>query len=82
MSGTSAVSPSRPTSPQPLAMTLLLATIAGVFIGIAIALCWEWLDQRVRGLLDLEQGLGLTVLAYIPAEPSVTKRKYTKEAIA
>lgn len=78
----SAVIPSRHTSPKPLAMTLLLATIAGVFIGIAIALCWEWLDQRVRGLLDLEQGLGLTVLAYIPAEPSIPKRKYPKEAIA
>lgn len=63
----SAIVPSRPTSPKP-AMAIVLACIAGLLLGIAIALCWEWLDQRVRSLLDLEQGLGLTVLAYIPAE--------------
>lgn len=65
----SALVPTRPSSPKPLAMTLLLACIAGALLGVALALCWERLDQRVRSLLDLEQGLGLTVLAQIPAEP-------------
>lgn len=79
----SALVPSRPSSPKPLAMTLLLACIAGVLLGVALALSWEWLDQRVRSLLDLEQGLGLTVLAQIPAELSGTEKgKNTKEALA
>ena len=79
----SAVVPGRPTSPKPV-MTIVLACIAGMLLGIAIALCWEWLDQRIRSVLDLEQGLGLTVLAYIPAELSGTakKRKNMKEATA
>lgn len=63
----SAQVPSRPTSPKPT-MTLVLAMIAGLLLGVAIALCWEWLDQRIRNVLDLEQGLGLAVLAYIPAD--------------
>ncbi|MDF3012860.1 MAG: chain-length determining protein [Cellvibrio sp.] len=70
----SALVPSRPTSPKPL-MTILLACIAGLMSGIAIALCWEWLDQRIRSVLDLEQGLGLTVLAYIPADMSATHKE-------
>ncbi|HSX85250.1 MAG TPA: Wzz/FepE/Etk N-terminal domain-containing protein [Cellvibrio sp.] len=70
----SALVPSRPTSPKPL-MTILLACIAGLMSGIAIALCWEWLDQRIRNVLDLEQGLGLTVLAYIPADMSATHKE-------
>jgi chain length determinant protein EpsF len=71
----SAVAPGAPTSPKPL-MTILLALVAGVLLGVAAALCWEWLDQRVRSVLDLEQGLGLTVLAYIPAEVSGNKAKW------
>ncbi len=70
----SAVVPTHPASPKP-AMTIVLACIAGVLLGIAIALCWEWVDQRIRSVLDLEQGLGLTVLAYIPAELTGTARK-------
>lgn len=70
----SAVVPTYPASPKP-AMTIVLACIAGMLLGIAIALCWEWLDQRIRSVLDLEQGLGLTVLAYIPAELTDTARK-------
>ncbi|HEX7762465.1 MAG TPA: GNVR domain-containing protein [Cellvibrio sp.] len=61
----SALVPTQPTSPKPLLITLL-ATLAGLLFGIAIALCWEWLDQRIRSVTDLEQGLGLPVLAYIP----------------
>ncbi len=70
----SALVPSRPTSPKPL-MTLVLACIAGLLAGIAIALCWEWLDQRIRSVLDLEQGLGLAVLTYIPAEIPATHKE-------
>lgn len=70
----SAVVPTRPTSPKP-AMTIVLACFAGLLLGIAIALCWEWLDQRIRSMADLEQVLGLTVLAYIPTELSIPNEK-------
>lgn len=60
-----ALVPSRPTSPKP-AMILVLAGLAGVLFGVALALGWEWLDQRIRSVFDLEQGLGLPVLAHIP----------------
>lgn len=62
----SALTPGRPTSPKPM-MTTLLATIIGLLLGTAIALCREWFDQRIRSAQDLEQGLGLAVLAQIPA---------------
>jgi len=65
----SALKPGRPTSPKPV-MTTLLATIIGLLLGTAIALCREWLDQRIRSAQDLEQGLGLAVLAQIPADIS------------
>lgn len=57
--------PTRPTSPKP-AMILVLAALAGLLFGVAIALGWEWLDQRIRSVFDLEQSLGLPVLAHIP----------------
>jgi chain length determinant protein EpsF len=85
----SAVVPSHPTSPKPV-MTIVLACIAGLLFGVAIALCREWLDQRIRSVMDLEQGLGLTVLAYIPAGASgrflegksMAETKSMKEATA
>ena len=70
----SASVPSSPTSPKPL-MTIVLACMAGLLLGIAIALCWEWLDQRIRSVLDLEQSLGLTVLAYIPADTPTARKE-------
>lgn len=60
--------PTKPTAPKP-AMTLILASLTGLLLGAALALCWEWLDRRIRSSDDLEQGLGLPVLAYIP-EPN------------
>lgn len=70
----SAMVPSRPTSPKTM-MVIVLACIAGLLLGVAIALCWEWLDQRIRSVQDLEQGLGLAVLAYIPAEKPRTRKE-------
>jgi len=70
--------PTQPTTPKP-AITLLLATLIGLLLGAALALCWEWLDRRIRSGDDLEQDLGLAVLAYIP-EPKanlIPKRKPT-----
>jgi capsular polysaccharide biosynthesis protein len=67
--------PRRPTFPR-IPMTLVLASVMGILLGIALALCREWLDRRVRSVDDLVTGLGLPVLAYIPAEKisGMTKR--------
>jgi len=58
--------PTRPTSPK-TAMNLVLGVMAGILLGVATALCREWIDRRVRNTQDLEQGLGLPVLAYVPS---------------
>jgi chain length determinant protein EpsF len=58
--------PIRPTTPKTL-MNLVLGVVAGILLGVAAALCREWMDRRVRNTQDLEQGLGLPVLAYIPS---------------
>ncbi len=57
-----AVAPSRPTTPR-AAMNLVLGAMAGLLLGVALALCREWMDRRVRTTRDLEQGLNLPVLA-------------------
>jgi chain length determinant protein EpsF len=62
-----ATAPVYPTSPRPK-VNLLLASIFGLLLGGALALCREWLDRRVRSADDLVNGLGLPVLAYIPSE--------------
>lgn len=70
-----ATAPTRPTAPKPT-MTLVLATLVGLLLGAALALCWEWLDRRIRSSADLEQSLGLAVLAYIPpAKPTVSSKR-------
>ncbi|RZA01303.1 MAG: chain length determinant protein EpsF, partial [Moraxellaceae bacterium] len=58
--------PTRPTTPR-TAMNLVLGAVAGLLLGVAVALCREWMDRRVRNTQDVEQGLGLPVLAYIPS---------------
>lgn len=61
-----AIAPGRPAAPS-LKTALFLAIVAGLLFGIGIALCLEWLDKRIRHQSDLEQGLGLVILANIPA---------------
>lgn len=62
--------PGKPSSPKP-SMNLALALIAGFLFGTALALGQEWMDRRVRSATDLEQGLGLPVLAYLPSTVTV-----------
>jgi len=57
--------PRRPSSPK-TPMNLMLALITGLLFGSALALIQEWMDRRVRSSVDLEQGLGIPVLAYLP----------------
>lgn len=60
-----AVVPSRPATPG-FSTAMFLALISGALLGIGAALCMEWLDKRIRHASDLEQGLGLPLLAFIP----------------
>jgi uncharacterized protein involved in exopolysaccharide biosynthesis len=62
--------PAKPSSPKP-SMNLMLALIAGLLFGSALALGQEWFDRRIRSTSDLEQGLGLPVLAYLPVSVSI-----------
>ena len=66
--------PSKPTEPKP-ALNLLIATVFGLLLGTAVALCWEWIDRRVRSGEELEASLGIPVLAYIPLERNWSKRE-------
>ncbi len=66
--------PTKPTEPKP-ALNLLIATVLGLLLGTAIALCWEWIDRRVRSGDELEASLGIPVLAYIPIERNWPKRE-------
>lgn len=66
--------PSKPTEPKP-ALNLVIATILGLLLGTAVALCWEWIDRRVRSGEELEASLGIPVLAYIPLERNWPKRE-------
>ncbi|MFO1388214.1 chain length determinant protein EpsF [Cellvibrio sp.] len=61
--------PTRATTPR-TSMNLVLGVLTGVLLGLAVALCREWMDRRVRSSNDLEQALGLPVLASIPAASS------------
>ncbi len=69
--------PLRPSSPNPT-LNLLVATTLGFLLGIAIALMREWADQRVRNSEELEERLGLPVLANIPAAP----RRWMQKGVA
>lgn len=72
-----AVVPSKPSSPKPV-MNLLLAMIVGLLFGTAAVLGIEWFDRRIRSAEDFEQGFGLPVLAFIPADPAVLLSKRSK----
>lgn len=69
-----AAAPTKPTEPKP-ALNLVVATVLGLLLGTAIALCWEWIDRRVRSGDELETSLGIPVLAFIPAERNWPKRE-------
>lgn len=62
-----AVTPSQPSAPD-IRLNLVLASMLGLFLGIGLSLLMELARRRVRSRADLEDSLGLPVLAYIPKE--------------
>ncbi len=59
-----AVPPSRPASPS-LPLNLVLATIAGLLIGLALALAADHLDDSVKSSDDVEHLVGLPTLGMV-----------------
>lgn len=60
-----AVAPNRPSSPNHT-INIGLGLILGLFIGVASALVWDRIDDRIRSRDDLETSVDAPVLASIP----------------
>jgi succinoglycan biosynthesis transport protein ExoP len=60
-----AVAPGAPVSPRPM-QNLMIALLAGLAIGIALAFLVETLDNTLKSQLDVEAFLGVPVLGLIP----------------
>lgn len=60
-----AVAPSLPSSPN-IKLNLVIATVLGFLLGVALSLLLELANRRVRSRSDIEETLGIPVLAYLP----------------
>lgn len=60
-----AVAPSVPSGPN-VKLNLVIAAALGLLFGIGLSLMLELFNRRVRSRSDLEEMLGLPVLAYLP----------------
>jgi capsular exopolysaccharide synthesis family protein len=61
-----AQAPSRPSRPRPL-INMLLALIAGIVVGVGLALAREQIDETVSDPSDLERRVGIPLLGVVPA---------------
>ncbi len=64
-----------PAKPSPLpsrpqkATILASSCVLGLLLGCGIALTYDWLDQRIRSVEEVQQLLGLNVLTVVPTMP-------------
>jgi capsular polysaccharide biosynthesis protein len=58
---------SRSLTPSGLATDLLLRTLLGLVLGVALAFLLHYLDDRLRSRREVEDSLGLPTLAEIPS---------------
>ena len=65
-----AVAPRLPSSPQ-RGVIALVCLLSGLTIGIGIAVVFEYLNRRVRDIQDVEDFVGVKVLATIPRVSSL-----------
>lgn len=74
---TEAAVPTAASSPK-VALNLLLATVMGALLGIGVAIGVELLDRRVRSLRDVEEGIGIPLLAtlYSPARETPRRLRF------
>lgn len=68
-----ATPPGSPYSPNPVRDTLL-GGVAGLLLGIGVALVLEKLDRRIRDPEDLEDAFGLPVIARLPDSSALARR--------
>ena len=69
-----AVAPVLPSSPN-IRLNLVVAAALGLLLGIGISLLLELTNRRVRSPADIEEYLGLPVLAYLPASGRSMRRR-------
>lgn len=60
-----ATPPTSPSSPK-VALDTILGAIAGLILGVALALLLERIDRRLREPRDIEEAYGLPVLGLVP----------------
>ena len=68
-----ATPPGSPSSPKPVRDTLL-GGLAGLLLGIGVALTREKFDRRIRDSEDLEEAFGLPLLARLPDSEALGRR--------
>ncbi|HRD34529.1 MAG TPA: chain length determinant protein EpsF [Rhodocyclaceae bacterium] len=78
---TAATAPLRHSSPKTL-MNVVLAVFLGSLLGLGAALLLEFVDQRVRGEVDLAQLGGIPVLGVIPAGRSRRRGRSSRHVTA
>jgi len=62
---TPAMPPLKPSSPK-VVLNTIISMFLGILLGIGVALLLELIDQRVRGIEDLVQNMGVPLLGVIP----------------
>ncbi|RTL52465.1 MAG: chain length determinant protein EpsF [Rhodocyclaceae bacterium] len=71
---TPAAAPVLPSSPR-IPLNVLVATVAGLLLGIGAALVAEMFDRRIRSTRDVEAGLGIPLLATLESPDKTTTRR-------
>jgi capsular exopolysaccharide synthesis family protein len=51
----------------PIRRNVVLGLLFGLFVGATLAFVWEALDRRIRDAEEVEEGLGVPLLARLPA---------------
>lgn len=76
-----AVTPSRPVSPN-IPLNILLATVAGLLVGLGVAFLLEYLDQSISADEELVDKVGLVAVGHIPYVQAGRNRRAEVVALA
>jgi uncharacterized protein involved in exopolysaccharide biosynthesis len=73
-----AIPPRVPSSPR-RAIIALIALLGGLFLGVGLAFFLEYLNRQVRGIQDIEDFVGVKVLATIP---HISRRRWREAGLS